>query len=256
MQDLRVTLVQANQKWEDKKANFENYARLLRNVETDLIILPEMFQTAFSMNTTELAEDENSSESINWLQKLALEKNAAIYTSLMIRSGDKVYNRGVFAQPNQPLLHYDKRKTFGLSGENDHFEAGNSETIVQYKGWNIQLQICYDLRFPEIVRNKVLPNGKAAYDVIVYVANWPDKRSTHWNTLLSARAIENQCFVIGVNRVGEDKKGLSYQGNSKLVNALGEETNLKLNEECVKTIVLKMNTLATIRESLPFLKDA
>ena len=256
MQDLRVTLVQADQKWEDKEANFENYERLLKDVETDLIVLPEMFQTGFSMNTAELAEDENDSESIKWLEKLAREKNAAVYTSLIIKSGEKVYNRGVFIQNNQPLLHYNKRKTFGLAGESDHFSSGENETIAHYKGWNIQLQICYDLRFPEIVRNKILPNEKPAFDVILYVANWPEKRSSHWNALLSARAIENQSFVIGVNRVGEDKKGLSYSGNSKLVNALGEETNLQLNKECIKTINLEINDLTVIRNSLPFLKDA
>lgn len=254
MQDLKVTLVQANQKWEDKTANFENYSRLLEQVDTDLIVLPEMFQTGFSMNT-ELAEEAESSESIEWLQKLAEEKGAAVYTSLMIRDGEKTYNRGVFVQKNQPIIHYNKRKTFGLAGEDNYFEAGTSETIVNYKGWKIQLQICYDLRFPEIVRNRMLPNQAPAYDVIVYVANWPEKRSAHWNTLLNARAIENQSFVIGVNRVGTDEKGLSYQGDSKVVDALGEEEKLEPKEECVKTVVLKMNKLKTIREALPFLKD-
>jgi len=256
MQDLKVTLVQANQIWEDKDANFENYTQLLKTVETDLIVLPEMFQTGFSMNTAELAEDLESSESIAWMQALAEDKNAAVYSSLMIREGDKVYNKGVFVQKNQPILQYNKRKTFGLAGENDYFEAGTTETIVEYKGWKLQLQICYDLRFPEIVRNKILPNQCAAYDVILYVANWPEKRSTHWNALTKARAIENQCFVIGVNRVGMDEKNLSYCGDSKLVNALGEDFTLEPNVECVKTFILEMNALSKIRNSLPFLKDA
>ena len=254
MQDLKVTLVQANQKWENKTANFENYSRLLQHVDTDVIVLPEMFQTGFSMKT-ELAEETGSSESIKWLKKLAEEKDAAIYTSLMIRDGEKTYNRGVFVQKNQSVIQYDKRKTFSLAGEDNFFEAGDTETIVHYKGWKIQLQICYDLRFPEIVRNRILPNHTPAYDVIIYVANWPEKRSMHWNTLLNARAIENQSFVIGVNRVGTDEKGLSYRGDSKVVNALGEEEKLEPKEECVKTVVLKMNKLKTIREALPFLKD-
>lgn len=256
MQDLKVTLVQANQIWEDKAANFKNYKRLLQGIETDLILLPEMFQTGFSMNTSELAEDAESSNSIEWLKILAEEKDAAIYTSLMIREGNSVYNRGVFIQKNQPVLHYDKRKTFGLAGENKYFESGDGETIVDYKGWKLQLQICYDLRFPEIVRNKTLPNQSAAYDVILYVANWPEKRSTHWNALLTARAIENQCFVVGLNRVGLDEKGLSYCGDSKLINALGEDEELEPNEECVKTFVLETDALAKVRNSLPFLKDA
>ena len=255
MQDLRVTLVQADQKWEDKAANFENYSRLLDGVDTDLIVFPEMFQTGFSMNTAEMSEDINSSKSIEWLKKLALEKNCAVYTSLMINRDGKVYNEGVFVQPDQPISHYSKRKTFGLAGESEHFASGNDETIVDYKGWNIQLQICYDLRFPEIVRNRLLPNQSPAYDVILYVANWPEKRSEHWNTLLCARAIENQSYVIGVNRVGQDEKGLIYRGDSKLVNALGEEQKLEPKEECIKSFVLNKQELMKTRESLPFLKD-
>jgi predicted amidohydrolase len=255
MQDLRVTLVQADQKWENKIANFENYNRLLDGLDTDLIVFPEMFQTGFSMNTAEMSEDINSSKSIEWLKKLALEKNCAVYTSLMINRDGKVYNEGVFVQPDQPISHYSKRKTFGLAGESEHFASGNDETIVDYKGWNIQLQICYDLRFPEIVRNRLLPNQSPAYDVILYVANWPEKRSVHWNTLLCARAIENQSYVIGVNRVGKDEKGLIYRGDSKLVNALGEEQKLEPKEECVKSFVLNKQELMNTRESLPFLKD-
>lgn len=256
MQDLKVTLVQADQIWEDKTANFENYTRLLKNTDTDLIVLPEMFQTGFSMNTVELAEDIETSESIAWLKALADDKDAAVYTSLMIREGEKVFNKGVLVQKNQPIIQYNKRKTFGLAGENDYFKAGHAETIAEYKGWKLQLQICYDLRFPEIVRNKILPNQNAAYDVILYVANWPEKRSTHWNALLAARAIENQCFVVGVNRVGMDEKSLSYCGDSKVVNALGEDDKLEPNVECVKTFILKMDALTKVRNSLPFLKDA
>ena len=178
------------------------------------------------------------------------------YPLLKIKKGDTVYNEGVFVQPNQPTHYYSKRKTFGIAGENDNFASGTSEAIVDYKGWKIQLQICYDLRFPEIVRNKILPNLSAAYDVIVYVANWPEKRAVHWNTLLNARAIENQSFVIGVNRVGTDDKGHSYRGDSKLVNALGEDEKLEPKVECVKTLKLNMNDLTSVRKSLPFLKDA
>ena len=255
MQDLKVTLVQADQVWEDKQANFSNFERLLKDVETDLIVLPEMFQTGFTMNTS-LAENSNSSPSIEWLKKIAKEKDAAIYTSLMIEEDGKTYNRGVFIQNNQSDIHYNKRKTFGLAREDDHIQAGNSETIVEYKGWKLQLQICYDLRFPEIVRNKILPNLLPAYDVIVYVANWPEKRSAHWNALLTARAIENQSFVIGVNRIGEDQNGLAYSGNSKMIDALGEEFSLEPSVECLKTFVLKIDELNQVRKSLPFLKDA
>ncbi|MGB0914594.1 MAG: nitrilase-related carbon-nitrogen hydrolase [Crocinitomicaceae bacterium] len=255
MQNLRVTLVQANQVWEDKEANFKNYNRLLNDVETDLIILPEMFQTGFSMNVNSLSEDFGSSNSIQWLQRISKEKDAAIYTSLILTAGSKTYNRGVFIKPSGEIETYDKRKTFGLAGEDQFFSAGQTETIVHYKGWNLQLQICYDLRFPEIVRNQILSNQKPAYDVILYVANWPAKRSLHWNTLLNARAIENQSFVIGVNRVGQDQKGHQYTGDSKLINPLGDEQPLTKNNEEIKTFVLEMNVLEEIREMLPFLKD-
>lgn len=255
MQDLKVTLVQADQVWQDKEANFKNYTLLLEGVETDLILLPEMFQTGFSMSVDILKEGFEQSASIQWLKELASKKNAAIYTSLIIEEKDNIYNRGVFVKPDGSITCYDKRKAFGLAGEDQFFTAGQSETIVNYLGWNLQLQICYDLRFPEIVRNRILPNQYAAYDVILYVANWPSKRASHWNMLLNARAIENQCFVLGVNRVGIDNKNHHYSGDSKLVSPLGEELKLINDIENIKTVVLEASVLEGIREMLPFLKD-
>jgi len=255
MQDLKVTLVQANQLWEDKPGNFSNYEKLLKEVDTDLIVLPEMFNTGFSMNTEQLAENANESESIRWLQRIAQEKQAAIYTSLIIKDGSQVFNRGVFAEPNGTLTYYDKRKTFGLAHEDQFFASGTSESIVEYAGWKFQLQICYDLRFPEISRNHIAPNQLPAYDVLLYVANWPEKRSMHWKALLSARAIENQCFVVGVNRVGKDAKKLVYSGDSQVVDALGNVTSLVRNKETTTTIVMKHQDLHQTREKLPFLKD-
>ncbi len=254
MQNLRVTLVQADQVWETPSANFENYEQLLLGVETDLILLPEMFQTGFSMNIA-LAESMENSVSVEWLLQMAREKKAAIYTSMMVREKGIHYNRGLFVTPEGEISVYDKRKTFGLAGENQYFKSGTSETIVQYKNWNLQLQICYDVRFPEIVRNK-FSNLSPAYDVILYVANWPEKRALHWNTLLRARAVENQCFVAAVNRVGSDASGHRYSGDSKLIDALGNETLLTKNEEIVRTFVMNKADLTKIREMLPFLKDA
>lgn len=253
MQNLRVTLVQPNQVWENKAANLEKYEQLLRGVESDLIVLPEMFQTCFTMNT-KLGESSQNSESISWLEQMAEEKNAAFYTSLIIREDGRYFNRGVFVEPNGTVTFYDKRKTFGLAKENEHFQNGRSEVIVTYKEWKIQLQICYDLRFPEIVRNKI-SNQQAHYDVILYVANWPEKRSEHWKALLRARAIENQCFVVGVNRVGRDEMGFAYSGDSRLIDALGNEQKMNAHEEMTKTIVMNKNDLMKIRELLPFLKD-
>lgn len=255
MQDLKVALVQANQIWEDKTANFNNYTSLLKDVEADLILLPEMFQTGFSMNTEKLSENWGDSPSIEWLKTISQSKNCAIYTSLMISENNKFYNRGVFVYPNGSIKKYDKRKTFSLAGEGNFFESGNEEIIVEYLGWRFQLQICYDLRFPEICRNYLLPNQKPAYDVLLYVANWPQKRIKHWNSLLVARAIENQSFVLGVNRVGIDENNLQYSGNSIAINALGEIISSDENNEKVIMTLLKKDDLETVRINLPFLRD-
>ncbi len=255
MQDLRITLVQADQIWEDKSANFHNYTRLLNGVETDLILLPEMFQTGFTMNTAEMGESYKESPSIGWLQELAKAKQSAIYTSLIIEDDSKYYNRGVFVEPTGEVTIYDKRKTFTLARENEYFANGDQEVIVTFKNWSFQLQICYDLRFPEIVRNSIDSNHQPKYDVILYVANWPEKRSEHWRCLLRARAIENQAYVIGVNRVGSDQKGHTYSGDSKLVNALGEEQILTASAEMTTTFVINKQELNEIREMIPFLKD-
>ncbi len=255
MQDLKVALVQANQVWEDKLANFENYTVLLKNVDVDLIVLPEMFQTGFSMNTTKLAEEWQKSPSVDWLTSLSRSKNSAIYTSLMIAENGNYYNRGVFVYPSGDIKVYDKRKTFSLAGENKFFNSGKNETIVEYLGWKIQLQICYDLRFPEISRNYLLPNLTPAYDVLLYVANWPEKRVSHWNALLKARAIENQAYVLGTNRVGVDANDIVYSGDTQILNAIGEVIDLNIREENVLITTLKKDSLNSVRKTLPFLSD-
>lgn len=253
MQNLTVALVQAEQVWENKIANFENYDRLLENISSDLVLLPEMFSTGFTMNTN-LAEEMDRSESLNWLKNKAKHLNSAIYTSLIIQEESSFYNRGIFVFPNGELIHYDKRKTFGLAGENNHYQQGNKEVIVNYKGWKLQLQICYDLRFPEIVRNAMI-DEKANYDAILYVANWPEKRSAHWKSLLVARAIENQSYVLGVNRVGEDENGLTYTGDSTIINPLGEIDQSVAYSETIIRSTLDANLLKDTRVKLPFLKD-
>lgn len=255
MQDLKVSLVQINQAWENKQENLAKYERLLKDIDTDLIILPEMFHTGFSLNAMALAEQYNDSPGIKWLKQMAQEKNAAIYTSLIIEEDNKFFNRGMFVYPNQTVIHYDKRKSFSLAGENKLFQAGTKETIVSYNGWNIQLQICYDLRFPELVRNRIGPNQESVYDVILYVANWPEKRSAHWVALLKARAIENQCYVAGVNRVGVDGNKLMYSGDSVIFDSLGEKIIINQKTEKVETAQLSMDDLISNRDLLPFLKD-
>jgi len=256
MRDLRVTLVQTEQFWEDKEKNLNHFSDLLSTIETtDLIILPEMFHTGFSMNADALAETMDNSIGINWLKEKAIEKNAAFYTSLIIKEDGKFYNRGVFIEPSGKISTYDKRKTFGLAGEDKIYQAGTEKVVVNYKDWNIQLQICYDLRFPEISRNKIVDN-QPLYDVLIYVANWPEKRSEHWKSLLQARAIENQSYVIGLNRVGKDDNELTYSGDSVLIDALGEKTNLSHSKNEVKQLLLNLENLNKTRSILPFLKDA
>ena len=161
----------------------------------------------------------------------------------------------MFVEPSGKYTHYDKRKLFTLAGEEKVFKAGHVKTRVNYKGWKIQLQICYDVRFPEITRNTIDENGNPLYDILIYVANWPEKRRVHWETLLAARAIENQSYTIGLNRVGVDGKGLIYSGDSLICDALGNIQKLTPHNEEVITTQLSQKELKTIRKDLPFLKD-
>ncbi len=256
MQDLIVTLVQIDQVWEDKKANFMKYEAFFSQLnETDLVILPEMFHTGFSMSVELLAEDWENSVGLDFLKKWAKQLNAAIYTSLIIRENTQYYNRGVFVYPDGNVKHYDKRKSFGLGSEDKFYTAGNKEVIVEWREWKINLQICYDLRFPELIRNRIEIDS-AAYDLLLYVANWPEKRITHWEALLCARAIENQCYVVGVNRVGIDGNNLSYNGGSLAVSPLGKKLlDFTNNHENIKQTGFSKDVLNEIRTQLPFLKD-
>jgi len=256
MQDLNVTLVQIDQVWEDKAANFALYEKeFLKITKTDLILLPEMFQTAFTMNT-KLAETQETSKSIAWLKTKSKELNTAIFTSLIIEDSGRVFNRGVFVKPNGEITCYDKMKSFGLAEEDLYFHAGDKRVIVAYLGWNIQLQICYDLRFPEILRNDWdSTNQKAAYDVLLFVANWPAKRKEHWKTVIRARAIENQCYVVAVNRIGNDKMDLSYDGDSAVIDASGDSLLDMYKNDALNNAKLSMNQLLENRARLPFLKD-
>ncbi len=255
MQDLKVTLIQANQKWEDKELNLNHFNKILSEIDgpTDFIILPEMFQTAFTMNAEIMAESMDGS-SLTWLKQKSREKEAAIVASLIIEEEGNYYNRMVFVTPDLNVQYYDKRRLFTLAKEEEHFTAGEKNTIVEYKGWKILLQICYDLRFPELARNKVV-NEVFDYDAIVYVANWPEKRSLHWKVLLQARAIENQCYVIGVNRVGEDANGLTYSGDSCLISPIGAIEQFHAFDEIIMSDILEAEALYETRSKLPFLQD-
>ena len=253
-EELKVALVQANQIWEDKQANFAQYTEMISDVEADLFLCPEMFHTGFSMNATVLAEDWETSEGMVYLKQIAQQKNSACYTSLIIKENNQYRNRAVFVEPNGSVTYYDKRKTFGLAGEDKIYTPGTEQVVKEYKGWRFLLQICYDLRFPEIQLNH-LQDNRPLYDVLLTIANWPERRNVHWKALLPARAIENQAYVCATNRVGKDATDLIYSGDSTIIDALGNHLVSASYEACVLTTTLSASKLQEARQKLPFLKD-
>lgn len=252
---LTFTLIQTVLHWEDKAANLAMLTAKINAIheKTEVIILPEMFSTGFSMKPEILAETMDGA-TVNWMRKIAIEKKAIITGSLMIEEEGKFYNRLIWMLPNGNYGYYNKRHCFAFAGEDEHYTAGDKRLIAQVKGWKINLQICYDLRFPIWARQA--SNDEPEYDVLLNVANWPQRRSHAWKTLLTARAIENQCYVIGVNRVGNDGNNIYHSGDSLVIDALGETLYHKADEEDVFTITLHKNTLDETRAKLPFLKDA
>lgn len=256
MQDLSIGLLQFDQVWQDKKANFERIAKLLSTAPSlDILLLPEMFHTGFSMDIV-CADDWQHSQGLTFLKELSVSHQMAIYTSLMVKDGLAFFNRGVFVFPDGEVLAYDKRKAFGLGGEDQYFQEGNKEVIVNYLGWKLNLQICYDLRFPELVRNRISKDGAVAYDVILNIANWPQKRIAHWDALIKARAIENQCYFLGCNRVGQDGNQLVYNGHSQAVDLMGDYLVAPHEQEGLYVVNCLGSTLNKNRILLPFLKDA
>ena len=257
MRDLTISLIQTTQFWEDKSKNIANIsAIMMENFSSDLILLPEMFNTAFSMDARNLAEPIDLSPSLNQLKIWAKQKNAAIYTSMMVKDGEQFFNRGVFIYPNGEFSYYDKRNLFALGGEGDVFSPGKEEKIIDYLGWKINLQVCFDLRFPSCSANNMDKEGKAKYDLLLYVANWPEKRIAHWEKLLVARAIENQAYVAGLNRVGVDGNGLNYNGQSVVNDYNGLPIlSFEKNENAVRSNTLSATSLQAFRKELPFLND-
>jgi predicted amidohydrolase len=215
--------------------------------KTDLIVLPEMFTTGFSMNPEKLKESMDGI-ALQWMKKQASEKDAAVVGSLIIEDNEKVFNRLVWVFPNDQIEIYDKRHLFTMGEENRHYSAGTEKLIVEYKGWRFCPLICYDLRFPVWSRNT------ENYDVLIYVANWPVPRHKVWKTLLQARAIENQAYCIGVNRVGKDGPGLNYYGDSCLTDAKGNARFLGGSEQ-VASFEISLDELHKFREKFPVLND-
>lgn len=254
MQDLKVGIVQFDQAWEDKQVNFQRITSLLEGSENiDLLVLPEMFHTGFTMNIS-LAETMNG-EAMYYLKALASNKSCAVYTSFICKEDQRIFNRGAFISPSGEVSIYDKRKSFCLGGEDQYFTAGQQETIITFKNWKINLQICYDLRFPELIRNRLV-GVEPAYDVLLYVANWPSKRILHWDALLKARAIENQCYVLGCNRVGMDGNELNYNGHSQAIDMFGSALLEPQEQEGIFVVNMSAKELIEGRKNLPFLRDA
>ena len=237
--------------WENPDENRLNFTKKIEAISEDVnfIVLPEMFTSGFTMNASKVAETMDG-DSIKWLKHLAAKKNTAIAGSLVISENNAFYNRSVFVHPNGNIDTYDKRHTFTLAGEHKVYTAGKTHTMVNYLGWKISLLVCYDLRFPVWARNT------QDYDVLLYVANWPKPRISAWDALLTARAIENMSYCIGVNRVGLDGSNHEYPGHSACYDVLGKKlTDIIPNKEGTQVITLEKNHITTNRRKLNFLND-
>lgn len=252
MQDLIITIMQTELAWEDIDSNLSQFDDRINTLEspTDLIILPEMFSTGFSMQAEGLAETMDG-KAVTWMRQKAAEIKTVITGSVMVRDQDRFYNRLVWASPAGPMVTYDKKHLFRYAGEEKVYTAGKKRVTVELKGWRIRPFICYDLRFPIWTRNL-----NQAYDLAIFVANWPAKRAPHWRALLKSRAIENQAYVAAVNRVGKDGNGFDYSGHSAFIDPLGEVLFEKAHEACNKTIRLEYNALSRYRKQFPAWMDA
>jgi len=252
MQDLKTTIIQTELVWENIEGNLAGFDNKINTIKDDthLIILPEMFTTGFSMNAASLAQDMTGS-AVKWLREKSRQKNADIVGSIIFREDGKFFNRLIWTNPRGEIFTYDKKHLFRMAGEEKVYSAGHQNITVELRGWKIRPFICYDLRFPVWTRN--IENR---YDAAIFIANWPERRSWHWKLLLQARAVENQCYVIGVNRVGTDGKGHPYSGDSSVIDPWGNIIFQKKNKAITYTAGLSYETLQKSRESFPVWMDA
>ena len=270
MAPLTITTLQTNLVWENKNANLQLLGKKINGLQekTEIVVLPEMFSTGFSMQPKLFAETMEG-ETVQWMKEISSSNKIILTGSLIIEENEQFYNRLIWMLPNGEFGYYDKRHLFGLAQEDKYYTAGNKRLIASVKGWKINLQICYDLRFPLWARNRIVPIEKSIeeesqtspetrpeFDALLYVANWPERRSHAWKTLLCARAIENQCYVVGVNRVGVDGNNVSHSGNSLVIDPLGEVLYHMADEEDIFTITLQKEWLNDVRKKFPFWKDA
>jgi predicted amidohydrolase len=253
---LTFSLIQTKLYWENKQANLEMLEAKIRSIaKTEIVVLPEMFSTGFSINTA-LAETMDG-QTVTWMKKIAAEQKIILTGSLMIQEAKHYYNRLIWMLPNAQLGYYDKRHCFSYAEEHKHYTPGHKRLITSVKGWKINLQICYDLRFPVWARqsfNKAQIDKE--YDVLLYVANWPERRNHAWKSLLVARAIENQCYVVAVNRVGNDGNDVYHSGDSMIINPLGEILFTNTHDEIIHTEILEKKVLEEVRTRFAFWKDA
>ncbi len=252
MRDLKITLIQSELGWEDIDANLAMFTRKIETVDptSDLIVLPEMFTTGFSMQADKLAQNMDG-PAVRWLCQTAQQHQTAIVGSMIIQEEGLYYNRLLWAGPDEQLFVYDKKHLFRFAGEEKVYTPGSRLITIELDGWKIRPFICYDLRFPAWTRNL-----GPAYDIALFIANWPERRSLHWRTLLRARAIENQCYVIGLNRVGQDGHGIDYSGDSAVIDSTGAILFEKTNAAVIQTVTLAYQQLQTSRQTFPAWMDA
>jgi len=249
MQDLKIAIVQTNLLWEDIKGNLEMFDKKISAIKEsiDLIVLPEMFNTAFSMDPVCCAEIPCGA-SMQWMKKIAASKNCVVTGSILTKENNKFFNRLIWMMPDSAYQSYDKKHLFRFAGEHEVFFPGKEKITASLKGWNIRPLVCYDLRFPVWSMN-TYQNKKFEYDCLVYVANWPEKRRNAWISLLVARAIENQSYVIGVNRIGADGKGNLHSGDSMIIDPKGNIiVQIAANEEDLKIATLSYSELQSYRK--------
>ena len=255
MKPLNITSIQTSLAWEDVGANISNFDRLISSCpKTDLIVLPEMFTTGFTMQPEKNAENYREGKGLKWMKQKSVEKNCSIIGSVCAEEEGQFYNR-LYCIDGGKQQVYNKRHLFRMAGEDQHYTLGTERIMVTIKGWKILPLVCYDLRFPVWSRNTWQKKNEeliADYDVLVYVANWPEARNYPWKQLLIARAIENQCYVVGVNRIGNDGNGIAHTGDSVVINPLGEIiSKTKANEEKVETVSLDYDFLSSLRKKFP-----
>ena len=247
---MKIALIQSDLYWEDPSENKRNFESKINQIDSaaKLIVLPEMFSTGFTMNASEVAETMQG-ETVLWMQRVAKQRKCALTGSLIITENNQFYNRMLFVFQSGEIRHYDKRHLFSLAGEDRTYTSGKEKVIVDYLGWKICLQICYDLRFPVFVRN--IEN----YDLILYVANWPKVRTNAWDILLKARAVENLSYVIGVNRIGLDAHNYEHIGHSQAIDYLGNYILEPQEAEGVFIVDLDKDAMLETRKKLDFLSD-